>query len=46
MNKTTFLAAFKCSKCKSFIKQKLLTKHKEIFKKKVMNKTIKCYACK
>lgn len=43
---TTFIGAFKCSKCGSFVKERLQLKHRAAFKGKVKNKTVVCYECK
>ena len=46
MNKTTFLAAFRCSCCGSWVRQKLLLKHRKAFKGAVVARTVWCYECK
>ena len=44
--RTTFVGAFRCAGCGSFVKERLQMKHREAFKEKVVAGTAKCYDCK
>lgn len=41
----TFLAAFRCSCCNSFNRERMLVRYKEDFKAAVVSKTIRCSGC-